>query len=114
LLLLYCTRLPKTVSKPFETKNNYLYITIFYNMNILNMKKLFSALLLVMLVGVGFAQVSTDQNTVITKVSADWCPNCGGWAWPVFEDMRSAMADKNAIFVLAHRDGGLKNDVSFD
>lgn len=76
------------------------------------MKNLFSTLLFVLIVGSSFAQITNEQFTVITKVSADWCPNCGGWAWPVFEDMRTEFEDKNAIFVLAHRDGNLQNDVS--
>ena len=58
------------------------------------------------------AQVSDEQYSLVTKISADWCPNCGNWAWDAFEDMRSTLEDKKVIFVLAHHTGGLENSVS--
>ncbi len=60
----------------------------------------------------GQTQVSNDQFSLVTKISADWCPNCGNWAWDAFEDMRVSLEDKNVIFVLAHHTGGLENEVS--
>lgn len=53
-----------------------------------------------------------DQYTIIVKKSADWCPNCGGWAWPVFEEIRNTMEDRNGIPILMHHTGGLANEVS--
>ncbi len=76
------------------------------------MKTIFTSVFLFVLSFGAISQVSTDQYSVITKVSADWCTLCGGWAWNAFEDMRDQLADKNAIYVMAHHTGGLSNEVS--
>ena len=84
----------------------------FYHMKNLNMKSIFCSIFMSILFFTATAQVSNDQFSIITKVSADWCPNCGGWAWDVFEDMRTDLADKNVIYVLAHRSGDLETPTS--
>ena len=53
-----------------------------------------------------------DQFSIIVKKSADWCPNCGGWAWPVFEDIVEKMETRNGIPILMHHSGDLANEVS--
>jgi len=60
----------------------------------------------------GNLQAQDDQYTIIVKKSADWCPNCGGWAWPVFEEILDKMQDRKAIPILMHHTGGLANDAS--
>lgn len=53
-----------------------------------------------------------DQFSIIVKKSADWCPNCGGWAWPVFEDLIEKTEGSNAIPILMHNSGDLANELS--
>ncbi len=60
----------------------------------------------------GNLQAQDDQYTIIVKKSADWCPNCGGWAWPVFEEILDKMEGRNGIPILMHHTGGLANDVA--
>jgi len=60
----------------------------------------------------GNLQAQDEQYTIIVKKSADWCPNCGGWAWPIFEEIVDLMEDRNGIPILMHHTGGLSNDVA--
>ena len=54
-----------------------------------------------------FAQdVPQEQRTLITKVTASWCPPCGGWAWTMFEDMIADNEEK-AVLLAAHYSGNL-------
>ena len=78
----------------------------------MKMRSFVSALALCFLFLTSSAQVTNQQYSIITKISADWCINCGTWAWDAFEDMQVDLADKNVIFLLAHRTGGLENEVS--
>lgn len=61
---------------------------------------------------IGSLQAQDEQYSIIVKKSADWCPNCGGWAWPVFEDIVDEMEGRNGIPILMHHTGGLANDAS--
>jgi len=71
------------------------------------MKQVLLSFLCLLLVGT--IQAQDDQYTIIVKKSADWCTNCGGWAWPVFEDIIDVMEERNAIPILMHHTGGLAN-----
>ncbi len=51
------------------------------------------------------------QQSLITKITATWCPNCGGWAWPFFKDIYTDNKDK-ALVIAAHRSGDLQNIVA--
>ena len=55
-----------------------------------------------------FAQVPQEQRSLITKVSATWCPPCGGWAWDMFEELIEDNQD-DAILIVAHYSGDLFN-----
>jgi len=56
-----------------------------------------------------FAQdVPEVQKTLVTKITATWCPNCGTWGWDYFEHVIEDNNDK-AIFVGAHHDGDLES-----
>ena len=55
-----------------------------------------------------FAQVPQEQRSLITKVSATWCPPCGGWGWDMFENLVEDNQD-NAILIAAHYSGDLFN-----
>ncbi len=50
------------------------------------------------------------QKTMITKITATWCPNCGSWGWDFFEDIINASTLQKAIFVGAHHSGSLGSD----
>jgi len=61
-----------------------------------------------------FAQeVPEVQKTLVTKVTATWCPNCGSWGWDYFEYAIEDNSDK-AIFVGAHHSGGLESAAGSD
>lgn len=48
--------------------------------------------------------VPQTQRPLITKRTASWCPNCGGWGWTFF---RNVINDNNgkAVFFANHYDG---------
>ncbi len=53
-----------------------------------------------------FAQQSVPevQKTMITKVTATWCPPCGGWGWDLFEDLVDDNAN-SAVLIAGHYAG---------
>ncbi len=55
-----------------------------------------------------FAQVPQEQRSLLIKVSATWCPPCGGWAWDMFENLVEDNQD-NAVLITAHYSGDLFN-----
>lgn len=56
-----------------------------------------------------FAQdVPEVQKTLVTKITATWCPNCGTWGWDYFEYAIEDNSDK-AVFVGAHHSGDLES-----
>jgi hypothetical protein len=71
-------------------------------------------LLLSCLLAIFYFQISAqivvpeEQKTLITKVSATWCPPCGGWAWDFFEELIEDNEEK-AVLVVAHYSGDLFN-----
>ena len=46
------------------------------------------------------------QRTLLTKVTATWCPSCGSWGWSFFEDIIEDNTGK-ATFMGAHHSGNL-------
>ncbi len=54
--------------------------------------------------------VPQTQQSLITKVTADWCPNCGTWGWSFYEDL-IADNDDDALMLAAHYSGGLSNPI---
>jgi len=53
------------------------------------------------------------QQSMITKITATWCPNCGNWGWYFYEDIYSDNADK-ALLITAHYSGDLQNNTAED
>lgn len=72
-------------------------------------------LLLIALLFAGFGLFAQDapetQKSLITKVSATWCPPCGGWGWDMFENL-IAENSTNAILINAHHSGDLETSTS--
>lgn len=69
-------------------------------------------ILLVLFAGVfytmSFAQeVPQQQRSLITKVTATWCPHCGNWGWTFMENLIEDNADK-AIIISAGASGDLQ------
>ncbi len=53
------------------------------------------------------------QKSLITKITATWCPNCGSWGWTFFENIYEDNADK-ALIIAAHYSGELQTTVAAD
>ena len=71
--------------------------------------KYFSLILLLSIISLLHVQaqeVPEVQKSLLTKVTATWCPNCGTWGWTFYEDL---IEDNNqkAVFVGAHHSGDL-------
>ena len=58
-------------------------------------------------------QVEQQQRSLVTKRTADWCPNCGTWGWTYFVDAIEQNGDK-AVYIAAHYDGNLADDAAND
>lgn len=52
--------------------------------------------------------VPEQQMPLITKVTATWCPFCGGWGWDAFEKLYEENIDK-AILITNHFSGDLRS-----
>jgi hypothetical protein len=75
---------------------------------------IFTISILVSSLTIGFSQdVPEVQQSLITKITATWCPNCGGWGWTFFENIYEDNADK-ALLIAAHYSGELQTSVSSD
>lgn len=72
------------------------------------MKKIFLQIALIFLISSSsFAQdVPEVQRPLITKITATWCPSCGGWGWTFFENLVIDNEEK-ATLIAAHYDGQL-------
>lgn len=56
-----------------------------------------------------FAQeVQQEQRSLVTKVTATWCPNCGNWGWTLMEGLMEDNGDK-ALMIGAHFSGTLES-----
>lgn len=62
---------------------------------------------------VGAQQVEEIQRTLLTKISATWCPPCGTWGWTMFDGLVEDNSDK-AVLMAAHYSGLLKTDEAYD
>ena len=75
---------------------------------------LFTFSILFLTLSSGLAQdVPEVQQSLITKITATWCPNCGGWGWTFFDNLYDDNADK-AVLIAAHYSGELQTSVSSD
>jgi hypothetical protein len=80
------------------------------------MKKLSTILILSLaLYNSLLSQAVTDkQTTLVTKITADWCPKCGTWGWEYTTKLKAAAAGKDAILWNVHHSGGLETPTSND
>lgn len=73
------------------------------------MKNLLTVVFFFTLISAVSAQeVAEVQKTLLTKITATWCPNCGTWGWTFFEDIIVDNQDK-AVFIGAHHSGDLQS-----
>ncbi len=63
--------------------------------------------------GLSAQTVPQEQQSLITKVTADWCYNCGTWGWSFYEDLMEDN-DSKALMLKAHYSGGLSDQVGQD
>ena len=52
--------------------------------------------------------VPQEQRTLITKITASWCTNCGTWGWTAFEGLVEDNEAK-AVLIANHYSGDLSN-----
>ena len=74
------------------------------------MKQLISMITLVSLALWVWGQeidIPQEQKSIITKLTATWCPNCGGTAWDTHENLLKNLEGK-AVVLAAHYDNGSK------
>ena len=60
-------------------------------------------------VGAQEIEVPNTQIPLITKISASWCPHCGGWGWSFFDGLLDDNAGK-AILMTTHYSGAYQTD----
>jgi hypothetical protein len=76
------------------------------------MERIYALFILVLLTnGLQGQTVPETQQSLITKVTATWCINCGTWGWDFYEDL-SEDNDTKALMMKAHYSGSLVNEVS--
>ena len=51
------------------------------------------------------------QNSLVAKVTATWCTNCGNWGWTLFNGVLADNADQ-ALVIANHYSGNLTNPTS--
>ena len=51
-------------------------------------------------------EVLPKQQSLITKISATWCPNCGTWGWRALDQLIEENQD-HAVIISAHASGDL-------
>lgn len=56
-------------------------------------------------------EVPEVQKSLITKVTATWCSNCGSWGWELFENLVEDNSEK-ALVIANHYSGDLNNPTS--
>ena len=57
-------------------------------------------------------EVSSEQWSLITKKTADWCPNCGQWGWTFKNNILEDQKDKPVVFWMAHYSGDLQTETA--
>ncbi len=70
----------------------------------------FTCLMLFSFLNINAQQVPEVQQSLITKITANWCSLCGTWGWTFHEDIIADNDDK-AVILTAHYSGGLTSDV---
>ena len=76
------------------------------------MQKFTISIALLLLTFSGYSQDAPEtQSTLITKISATWCPPCGGWGWDMFHDLISDNEEK-ATLIAVHHSGNLLTPTS--
>lgn len=75
------------------------------------MKQIFTLLIVLSLSFVGYGQ-SFKNAPLISKRTADWCPNCGTWGWQFKLAILEEISIEDATVVALHHSGGLANSTS--
>ena len=75
------------------------------------MKQIFTLLVVLSLTVVGYGQ-SFKNTPLISKRTADWCPNCGSWGWTFKLAILDEISSEDATIVALHHSGGLANATS--
>lgn len=57
-------------------------------------------------------EISTEQWSLVTKKTADWCPFCGQYGWTFKNNVLEDIQDKPVVFWMAHHSGGLETSTS--
>ncbi len=61
---------------------------------------------------IGYSQDAPEtQSSLITKISATWCPPCGSWGWDLFHDLIEDNEEK-ANLIAVHHSGNLETPTS--
>jgi len=75
------------------------------------MKQFFTLLIVLSISIVGYGQ-SFKNTPLISKRTADWCPNCGNWGWSFKKAMLEEISTEEATILALHHSGGLANPTS--
>ncbi|MFK7807888.1 MAG: Omp28-related outer membrane protein, partial [Saprospiraceae bacterium] len=52
------------------------------------------------------------QNSLISKITATWCPPCGGWGWDFFHELEDDNSDKALVIAVHHSNSQLETPTS--
>ncbi len=64
-------------------------------------------------IGTASAQeVPEEQRSLISKVTATWCINCGTWGWDFFRDLIDETSSDQVVMMATHYSGDLVNPTS--
>jgi len=75
------------------------------------MKQFFTLLIVLSISMMGYGQ--TFKNApLISKRTADWCPNCGSWGWEFKLGILDEISSDDATIIALHHSGGLANATS--
>ena len=87
--------------------------TVYRQPNKINtVKKFISFLFLCCLTYTSYTQeVVPIQHTMVTKVTASWCFNCGTWGWAAKNAILEANSEQ-ALFISAHNSGDLRTSTA--
>lgn len=56
-------------------------------------------------------EIPENQQPLITKISASWCPKCGSWGWDLMEGLIADNRQSSSLLTI-HYSGNYKNDVA--
>ena len=57
-------------------------------------------------------EISTEQWSLVTKKTADWCTFCGTWGWTFNKNIIADQANEPTVVWSSHYSGGLKTSTS--